>query len=154
MLSKLMNKTKADDGDKGLAELISRISKMNLTDMRLYVNNKIVGLELSEKGLNEVLKKLTSEDEKSSKRYIEIDDDHSKIKKGFDLVILICESKKISASTVELIQNFIETYSDIIIDYDNKNKQIYVTKLKDSIEKAVERINNISEIKNKMNVLN
>lgn len=153
MLSKFTVKNKDEAKAKELAELISRISKMNLTDMRTYVNGKITGLEVNKQGLNEVLKKITVKDEKTGKRYIEIDDDISKIKKGFDLVILISESKKISASTVEFIQKFIETYSDLIIDYDNRNKQIYASKLKDALQKAVGRINAISSVKEKMKVL-
>lgn len=153
MLSKIMGKNKQEDKEKELTELISRISKMNLSDMRTYVNGKITGLEVNKQGLNEVLKKITLKDEKSGKRYIEIDDDATKIKKGFDLVILISESKKISASTVEYIQKFIEAYSTLIIDYDNKNSQIYASKLKDALERSVARVNAISSVKEKMKVL-
>ena len=38
-------------------ELVHKISKMNLPEMRSYVNNKAFNLEISEEGLVEVLKK-------------------------------------------------------------------------------------------------
>ena len=93
MLSKILGLKKNDKPDKD-EELAEKISKMNLTEMRSYLNNRIPTLEVSKNGLVEILKKLTTLNEKSSKRYIEIDDMDSKKKSGFDIVIHIATHKK------------------------------------------------------------
>jgi len=134
-------------------ELVQKISKMNLPEMRSYVNNKAFNLELCEDGLVEVLKKLTTLNEESEKRYIQIDDMDSKIKKGFDLLITISSSKKISVEAVELIQEFITVYQEIIEKFDRDNKQIYASKLNDALAAGVEGVNRRSEVERKLNIL-
>jgi len=153
MLSKILGLKKNDKPDKD-EELAEKISKMNLTEMRSYLNNRIPTLEVSKNGLVEILKKLTTLNEKSSKRYIEIDDMDSKKKSGFDIVIHIATQKKISVKAVELVEKFIVMYDDVIKKYDTENKQIYGSKLNDSLQKAISNMNEISEIKKKLNFLN
>ena len=135
-------------------DLSNKISKMNLTDMRLYINNKMSGYEPNEDGIIEVMKRLTTKNEETSKRYIELDDMDSKIKKAFDLVILLSKHKKMTVVAVELMQNFLELYDDIILKYDTDNKQIYALKIKDAIKIAIETINIRSSLQNEDNVLN
>ncbi|MBU0720037.1 hypothetical protein KJ877_01705 [bacterium] len=147
MFSNILGKKKDASSDKNLIE---KVSKMNLTDMRLFVNNKN---EITEEGLIEVLNRLIDKNEKTSKRYIEADDMDSKIKKSFDLLINIASNKKITVVAVEKIQEFIEVYSEIIRGFDEKNKQIYGSKLKEALEKAIGNIEGISEFKRKMNLL-
>jgi hypothetical protein len=142
--------TKIDEENQ---DLIDKISKMNLTDMRLYVNNKMSGHESSEDGIIEVIKRLTTKNEETSKRYIEIDDMDSKIKKAFDLVILLSNHRKITVVAVELMQNFLELYDDVILKYDTENKQIYASKLKDAVKIAIENINKMSIIQKENSVL-
>ena len=77
----------------------------------------------------------------------------SKKKKSFDLVIVISEHKKITITTIEQIQEFIELYKDIIEKYDNDNKQIYASRLKDSIEKGLKTIELMAEVNKKEKVL-
>lgn len=140
-------------GDSTHNELTAKISKMNLPEMRAYVNNRAFEFEICEDGLVEVLKKLTTLNEDTEQRYIAIDDMDSKIKKGFDLIITISESKKITVVAVELIQEFIDVYVDIIEKFDTDNKQIYSSKLHDALNKAVNNVNSISEMNQKMKVL-
>ena len=45
-------------------------------------------------------------------------------------------------------------YDDVIKKYDTENKQIYGSKLNDSLQKAISNMNEISEIKKKLNFLN
>ena len=134
-------------------ELVHKISKMNLPEMRSYVNNKAFNLEISEEGLVEVLKKMTTLNEESEKRYIQIDDMDSKIKKGFDLIITISSSKKISVEAVELIQEFIAVYQEIIEKFDRQNKQIYASKLNDALNSAIKGVNRRSQAEYKLNIL-
>ena len=98
------------------------------------------------------MKVLVSKDTKD-RRFIESDAMESKIKKAFDLVIIVAKSKKMSIDTTELIQTFIELYSDIIQRFDNDNKQIYSSKLKDSVNTSLATLQTMNNLKKKMNIL-
>ncbi len=155
MFGNILGKKKSEKSAESVehTELIEKISKMNLTDMRAYINNKVLNLEVDEDGLVEVLRRLTTKNTKTSKRYIEIDDMDSKIKKGFDLVINISSHAKITVVAVEHIQEFIELYTDIIDNFDRENKQIYASKLNDALAKSIANISEMANLKRKMNVL-
>ncbi len=139
--------------DKEHQELVEKISKMNLTEMRSYINNKIKDFEVSEDGLNEVLSKLITPDAKTNNYYIKADDMDSKKKKAFDLVLSAAKNKKVNVVTVELMQKFMDVYKEIIANYDKEHKEIYESRFKDAIELALMNITQKSELKNKMNVL-
>lgn len=155
MFGNILGKKKSElsSEDSTVAELVEKISKMNLTDMRTYINNRVLNFEVDEDGLVEVMRRLTTKNSETSKRYIEIDDMDSKIKKGFELVISIASHSKITIVAVEQIQEFMELYSDIITKYDRDHKQIYEIKLKESISKAIVNIGEMTELKRKMSVL-
>ncbi|MCD6433482.1 MAG: hypothetical protein J7L21_05510 [Sulfurimonas sp.] len=146
-------KSEVPNEDKIHAELVEKISKMKLTDMRAYINSKVLNFEVCEDGLVEVMRRLITKNSETSKRYIEVDDMDSKIKKGFDLVISVALHNKITVVAVEQIQEFIELYSDIITKYDRDHKQIYETRLKDSLSKAISNVSEMTELKRKMSVL-
>ena len=150
MFGNILGKDKSKSGNK---ELVHKILKMNIPEMRSYVNNRAFNLEVTEEGLVEVLKKMTSLNEESEKRYIQIDDMDSKIKKGFDLIITISLSQKISVEAVELIQEFITVYQEIIEKFDRENKQIYASKLNDALSSAIKGVNRRSQAEHKLNVL-
>lgn len=155
MFGNILGKKKGEisSEDKAHAEMVKKISKMNLTDMRAYIKNKMLGFEVDEDGLVEVLRRLTTRHSETLKRYIEIDDMDSKIKKGFDLVISIASHAKITVVAVELIQEFITLYDDVIKKFDKENKQIYESKLKDALQMAINNISEMADLKRKMNVL-
>ncbi len=146
-------KNEISSQDEAHSQIIQRISKMNLTDMRAYINNRMGDIEVNEDGLIEILRKLITRDSETSKRYIEIDDMDSKIKKGFDLVISIASHPKITVVAVELIQEFIILYNDVIAKFDRDNKQIYESKLKNALSKAISNIGEMTDLKRKMDVL-
>lgn len=148
MFGNLLGKKRSES-----SEIAQRIHKMNLADMRSYVNNKSKDFEISETGIIEVLKRLVLEDPKTSKRYIQSDDMDSKIKKAFDLVIAISTSKKMTINAIELMQKFIEVYSEIIIKYDKENKDIYSSRFKDAMEKSLYFVGEVTKLKEKMGVL-
>jgi hypothetical protein len=154
MFSKMLGKMKSSSSDnQENRELVDRISKMNLTDMRAYINNRVPDFPVDEEGLSEILHKLLEVDEKTSKRYIDIDDMDSKIKKGFDLILVILKNKKITVTTIELVNEYLELSRDMVQKYDKDNKQIYCTKFKDSIALAVDNMNAKSELQRKMDVI-
>ncbi|KIM02678.1 MAG: hypothetical protein KU29_13940, partial [Sulfurovum sp. FS06-10] len=84
---------------------------------------------------------------------LKIDDMDSKIKKALELVLSIAKHKKITIFTVELIQEFISTYDDIILKYDTENKQIYASKLRNSLDVAIHNLNEMAELKRRMNIV-
>jgi len=153
MFGNILGKSKEESsGNKEHDEIVQKVSKMNISDMRVYVNNKLTDFEISEDGLSEVMRKLLSKDAKE-KRFIESDAMDSKIKKAFDLVIIVSASRKITVVTTELIQEFILQYSDLIEKYDTDNKQIYGSKLNDGLAKSIASISEMAELKRKMGVL-
>ena len=150
MFGNILGKKKEDVGIDDNADIALKVSKMNLTEMRSYVNNKINDFEITQSGLVEVMKKLTVADETT---YLQIDDMDSKKKKGFDLVLMIANSKHISAESVELLQEFIVVYHDLILKYDTEYKEIYASRFSDALEKSIDNVNKYSELQRKSNVL-
>ncbi len=150
MFGKILGKKKENTGVDNIA---LKVSKMNLTEMRSYVNNRLDDFEITPDGLIEVMKKLTTIDEKNSKRYLQIDDMDTKKKKGFDLVLIIASSKYISVEVIELLQEFIKVYEELIAKYDIDFKEIYASRFLDAIELAIDNVNKQTEFQRKQKVL-
>jgi hypothetical protein len=155
MFSNILGRKKEDisEEDADHAELIAKISKMNLTEMRTYIKDRIPDFSSDEDGINAVLNRLIAQDSKTKERYLKSDDMDSKKKKAFDLVLAIAEHKKINLVTIELIQKFIEVYREIISDYDKEHKEIYESRFVDAIKNALININEKAALKNKMDLL-
>jgi len=155
MFSKILGRKKEDIGseDPEHRALVEKISTMNLTEMRSYVNDKIKEFALTEDGLVEVMNRLILEDKKTKELYIKSDDMDSKKKKAFDLVLSIAKNKKISLVAIEQIQKFIIVYKDIIEKYDQDNKEIYASRFVDVIKFALASIAQKAALKNKMDLL-
>ncbi len=153
MFGNILGKNKKEAKEDSSTSILSeKINKMNISDMRVYVNNKLNDFEICEDGLNEVMRRLNSKDV-DEKRFIEMDAMDSKKKKAFDLVILISKSKKVTIVTSEEIQKFSENYEDIIGKFDTDNKQIYGSLLKDALAGAIATISSMAEMNRKSTVL-
>lgn len=154
MFGAILGKNKEESGEDKLHQIIvEKVSKMNLVDMRVYVNNNLKDFGICEDGLSEVMRRLNSKDEKTSKRFIETDAMDSKKKKAFDIVIIIAKNKKVTVLVTELIQEFMETYKDIITQYDRDNKQIFGEKLKTALNGSISTIATMAEMNRKMKVI-
>jgi len=155
MFGNILGRKKDDTStvDGANAALVEKISKMNLTEMRSYIKNNIKEFEVSEEGLVEIMKRLTTKDEKTKQYYIKSDDMDSKKKKAFDLILAVAQSKKINFAVVDLMQKFLEVYKDIIAAYDKEHKEIYNSRLVDAVGLALVNINEKAALKNKMDVL-
>ncbi len=152
MFGKILGKNKKEANEnQEHSKIVEKISKMNISDMRVYVNNKLISFEICEDGLNEVMRKLLLKDDKGQ-RFIEMDAMDSKKKKAFDLVLIVASSKKITIVTIELIQEFMKQYIDIIDKFDKENKQIYTSKFKDGLTKAMSTISAMTEV-NRKNII-
>lgn len=154
MFSKILGKITGGvfSNDKAYKELLRRISKMHLRDMKDYVRNKIPDMKIDEDGITEVMKKLVDKDEITSQRYLIIDDMDSKIRKCMELVLIISESNHITVVAIEKIQEFIDVYEDIIKRYDTENKDIYASRLKKALSKGIDRVNAMVDMKRRMDV--
>jgi len=153
MFNKILGRKEGAKEDKEHSELVQRISKMDLTEMKSYVNNRISSMPVSRDGLVEILKLLLKEDKKTKTRYLKIDDNDAKIKKGFDLVIAISTHSMITFPVIKLLQEFEEVYKDIIDKFDTDNKQTYKSKLKKAVENSVTTIGMIADIHNASDIL-
>lgn len=148
MLGKIFGKK----NKKEIDPLKERISQMNLNDLVLYAKGKIDGLEFSEEGLVEVLKRLISKI--NDKRYfLDKSDDDTKLKKAFDLVLLCAKSNKITVKGMELIAEFVKHYEALIKKYDKEHKEIYHDRLVKAIETATQIIEMKVALQNKMSML-
>jgi len=155
MFESLLGKKEKDISvdDKNHSMLLNKVERMNLTEMRSYVKNSVIGLEPTADGLSIVLKKIINKNKTTSKRYIESTDMDSKIKKAFELVLAIAGHKKITVVVIEQIQEFIDVYEDIIIKFDKDNKQIYASRLKKAINQGITTVNSMSALNDKMKIL-
>ena len=133
--------------------IVDRVSNMNLLDMRVYANNKLDGFGICEDGLCEIMRKVNSKDTKTGKAFIQNDAMDSKKKKAFDLVIIVASSSKVTIVLVELIQEFIDSYQELILKFDTDNKQIYGDKLKTALNGAIETISTMTELNRKMKII-
>jgi len=130
-----INEKNVDD-DK---ELVKAIQKMNLTDMKAYLNNK-TKKKANNRGLAEILRKIIEVNPTTKMRYINEGDDKSKIKKCFEIVLAISKNHIITNSTIELIVEFKDTYEDLIKNYDHDTKDIYFSRFTKSISRSVDVI--------------
>lgn len=147
MFGKLFGKSKENKVKSNSS--FSQVYKMNLSEMRSYVNNKTVNLKLTQEGLAEVMKKLTLPNKKTSKLYIEPDDMDTKKKKGFDLVLLIAKNEFINLDIIEQMKNFTVVYEELINKYDTEYKEIYSSRFADAISLAEYSLNRESELEKK-----
>ena len=147
MFGKLFGKSKENKVKSNSS--FSQIYKMNLSEMRSYVNNKTVNLKLTQEGLAEVMKKLTLPNKKTSKLYIAPDDMDTKKKKGFDLVLLIAKNEFINLDIIEQMKNFTAVYDELINKYDTEHKEIYSSRFTDAINLAVDSLNRQSKLAKK-----
>lgn len=145
MLKNIFNTHKKEEQSDTYSHITEKISKMNLTDMRTYVRNKIADFEVSEFGLQEIMRILIE--------YIKVDDMPSKKKKAFDLIILMATNKKMTIDTIENMQKFLEKNKEIIHAYDREFKEIYQSRLDDALSMALSNIDEMTKLQNKMNVL-
>jgi hypothetical protein len=131
MFSKILKKFKANDKIDN-EELILAIRKMNITEMRHYVTNRS---EVSEDGLIEILNRLIVDHE--GRYYLDENDEKSKLKNCFDLIILILRNSKTTSNVIDLAVEFIDVFEHIIKKYDRENRDIYASKFLNSIANAL-----------------
>lgn len=154
MLKKLLGKDKESISKNDTKQLAEYISKAGLTELRSLLLGQVTRFKVDENTVIEVLKKLTSQDENTKKRFLEKDDNDIKLKKAFDTVITAAKSKEVSIDAVEQIEKFMTMYKDLIDDYDLRNKQVYMHKITKAAEHSLSFIEQIINYLNKITVIN
>ena len=153
MFGNILGKKKDNRASSEAAKIDLKISKMNLTEMRSYVNNRLSDFKISKDGLIVVMKKIVKRDDEHYKTYLQLDDMDIKKKKGFELILMISKNKHISVEVVELMQEFVTTYDELIKKFDSDYSEIYASRLTDAIEVAINNVNSHLELQRKVNVL-
>ena len=153
MFKKLLGKSenKSENSEKGFQEYLSKIG---ISDMRILLLGQVEKFPVDENMIIEILKKITYEDEKTNKRFLENNDTDIKLRKAFDTVITAASSKKVTVEAIELIQKFILMYKDLIESFDTRNKQIYMHKLTKATELSINTVEQLTAYMNKMAVIN
>lgn len=153
MFGRLLKKSEKT-AEKGLNELHEYLSNIGISEMRNLLLGQIEKFPINEEMIVEILKKMTYQDDKSGKRFLESSDADSKLKKAFETVITAASSKKMSVEAIELIQKFILMHTDLIDGFDTRNKQIYMHKLTKAIELSINTVEQLTAYINKMAVIN
>ena len=153
MFKKLLGKSE-NKSENGLKELQEYLSKIGISEMRTLLLGQVEKFPVDENMIIEILKKITHEDEKTNKRFLENNDTDIKLKKAFDTVITAASSKKVTVEAIELIQKFILMYKDLIESFDTRNKQIYMHKLTKATELSINTVEQLTAYMNKMAVIN
>jgi len=142
-----------DSGDKNYSELVQKIAKMDLTEKKAYINNRISSMPATRDGVAEVLNSLIKLDKNTNTRYLKMDDQDGKKKKGFDLAIAISTHSLITFPVIKMLQEFEIVYKEMIEKFDIDNKQTYQGKLSKAIENAIVTIGMIADINNSSDLL-
>ena len=154
MFKKILGrKSTGSEDNKNHSDLVQKIAKMDLTEKKSYINNRISSMPATRDGVAEVLNSLIKLDKKTNQRYLKMDDHDGKIKKGFDLVIAISTHSLITFPVIKSLQEFEEVYKELIEKFDTDNKQTYKSKIKKAIQNAVLTIGIIADIHNASDIL-
>ena len=152
MLSKIFKKKSARNTQES-EELKRRIERMNLNELTLYIKGRLESFDVTEDGIVMVLKRLVSK-VNENRYFLDEDDDDSKLKKTFDLVLLCAGNSKVTFKAMEYIAEFAELYIKLIKEYDKKYIEIYQERFKKAIELSQEIIEAKIILENKMNMIN
>ena len=104
MLNKLLGKKekKTKDNTKELQEYLSKIG---VSEIRSLLLGQVEKFPVDEVMIVEILKKMTHEDAKTEKKFLESSDNDIKLKKAFDTVITAAYNKKITIAGLKYFSN-------------------------------------------------
>ncbi len=154
MFKKILGKKEQTKGEsKEFSEALSKVQNMNLTEMRIYVNNKIASFPVSTYGLLAVMEKLTLENKTTNKLYLEESDTDVKKKKAFDLVLLVAKSTKINLKVLDMVEYFTKVYAPIIAKFDKDNKEIYTSRFQEMHTQALAALAVLADDMDKEDIL-
>lgn len=155
MFDKIKNKNSGETEEDTVFTAL--IASWNLTEIKTYLQNKNPDFPLSSRGIDTVLNRFTSQEKPSDKypngkRMVELDDNDVRIKKAFDIILLLSKSSHLSMESVEKMERFRELHCDVIEKFDKQNAQTYEHKLKEAIANAIILVEAKKGIENSLNV--
>jgi hypothetical protein len=118
------------------------VATWNLTEMHQYVMCKNDDYKCNFVGFNAILDKFinhTTQDKNfpNGRREFEAVDRPERIKKGLDLVVILCKHPRSNYKTMKAIQSFLKLYMDLIREYDQQNSEHYREKLLKSFRQGL-----------------
>lgn len=116
--------------DKIFKQMQELVSSWNLTQMHDYVMCKDTAYICNYVGFNAILDKFNNhkikdKDYPNGRREFESSDRPERLKKAFDLVIIISRHPRSKIKTMKGIEAFLKCYMELIIKYDKDNGTEY-----------------------------
>lgn len=118
------------------------VATWNLTQMHQYVMCKNDKYKCNFVGFNAILDKFinhTTQDKNfpNGRRVFEAVDRPERIRKGLELVVILCKHPRSNYKTMKSIQSFLKLYMDLIREYDQQNSEHYREKLLKSFRQGL-----------------
>ena len=128
-------------------KFIELVKQWNLTELSLFVKGKNTKFPSNETNLNEAIQSLLANHK------VNLGDNDIKIKKCLDVLITISIHKKNTISSMHKLIQLIESNVNIINQYDQEHKQIYLYNLENNINNALDRMEQLRVIEEKNSLL-
>jgi len=118
------------------------VASWNITEMRAYLQNKNADFPMNVEGIDAIVERFAFQEKPSDKfpkgkRLLELNDNDVRVKKAFDVVVLLSSNLLLSLEGVEKLEKFRMLHEDVIEQFDKRNAQTYNHKLKDAIAQAI-----------------
>lgn len=141
--------------DKLFKQMQALVSSWNLTQMHDYVMCKNEAYVCNYVGFNAILDKFNNhktkdKDYPDGRREFESSDRPERLKKAFDLVMIISRHPRSKIKTMKGIQTFLKCYMDVIVKYDKDNGTEYKKKILRSFRQGLLNIERKMQSKKRM----
>ncbi len=128
------------------------VSTWNLTEINQYVMCKNDEYKCNFVGFDAILDKFINHRTQDKnfpdgRREFESVDRPERIKKGLDIVVILCKHPRSNYKTMKSIQTFLKLYMDLIREYDRKNSEEYREKLLKSFHHGLVKIEKKAQLK-------
>ena len=155
MFDKIKKKDLGKEGEDSVFTAL--VASWNLTDIKTYLQNKNPDFPMNAMGVETILNRFTTRakpDKKyvEGKRMVDIDDNDIRVKKAFDIILLLSKNTLLQMQSVEKMERFRILHEDVIEKFDKQNAQTYSHKLKEAIANAIILVEAKKGIENSLNV--
>ena len=133
--------------NRKISELHSVISSWDKNELKAYVHGHNKEHRCNDAGMATVLERFINSNE------LQIGQVSEELKLGFDIVLFIAHSAKISFETTQLLYAFIKKFEDVIKSYDRQCFQTYYHKLFQAYRQSLDMIDAKLRIEKEMDVL-
>lgn len=131
-----------------VSELRTVISSWDKKELKTYVYDNNKSHRCCDAGMAAVLERFINTNE------LQIGNLSEELKIGFDIVLFIARSTKISFETTQLLYAFIKNFEEVIKSYDRQCYQTYYHKLFQAYRQSIDMIEAKMKIEKELDVLN